>query len=96
MGLEYRLVKTATLVDAASQTGGASEIQVKTSGIMGSEVGIMDDAMERNNQNTPVSVPISSASSPIVVSSDSGKFVLGCQNSFDVIFMFFNFVGILT
>eukprot|EP00116_Pleurobrachia_bachei_P012622 sb/3472884/ len=73
LGLEYRLVRTATLVEIGSQTGDVTEIQVKHSEIIGSEVGIVDDAMERNIQHNPVSVPISSTASPIVVSSDNGN-----------------------
>ena len=87
LGLEYRLVRTATLVEVGSQTGDASEIQVKASGMIASEVGVLDDAMERSNHNNPVSVPISSATSPIVVSSDNGK----RQTTFNFIsFLFFD------
>ena len=71
LGLEYRIVRTATLVEVGSQTGDDSEIQDK---MIGSGVGVLDDAVERNKQNEPVSVPISSTASPIVVSSDNGKF----------------------
>eukprot|EP00116_Pleurobrachia_bachei_P001282 sb/3461544/ len=69
LGLEYRLVRTATLVEVGSQTGDTPEIQGKDSGMIGSEVGILDYA--RNNQHNPISVPTSSAASPILASSAS-------------------------
>ena len=64
-GSEYRLVKTAMLVQVGTQTGDDSnspEIPVEAS-----KVPSLD------GPNNPVSVPTSSAASPSVVSSDNGK-----------------------
>eukprot|EP00116_Pleurobrachia_bachei_P019491 sb/3479753/ len=72
LGLEYRLVRTATLVEVGTQAGdesSSSEIPVEASG---SNVQSLDHSMERNDENNPVSVPTSFTASPIVVSSDNG------------------------
>eukprot|EP00116_Pleurobrachia_bachei_P012459 sb/3472721/ len=65
LGLDYRLVRTATLVEVATQTGdesSSSKIPVETF-----------NARSLDDQSNYLSIP-ACATSPSVVSSDNGKF----------------------
>ena len=62
--LGYRVVKLATLVDVAIQTGEKVEMQPGTSNLV-EEMPLLDQEMRSD--------PESSAASPILVSSDDGK-----------------------
>eukprot|EP00116_Pleurobrachia_bachei_P013694 sb/3473956/ len=66
LGLEYRLAKTAMLVEVGTQTrdeSSSSKVPVEAS----HDLCLVDET-------NPVSVPASATASPSVVSSDNGKF----------------------
>ena len=70
--LGYQLVKTAVLAEVAIQTGDESSVSVEPCG--SNERSWDQYTMERNSQINLVPVDATSTTSPIIVSSDNGKF----------------------